>query len=135
MSDFDVRNIPSQPEPDEEPIPFDNEDVSEQSGVSHSPLSLGGKPVEVAKSQPASQPSTQPIKPAEQKEQKPSGDRVTGVRTFFTKLHAGAIEFLDSQITEWLQKNPGIVIKRTNTVTGEVQGKKSEPNIIINIWY
>ena len=143
MSDFDVRNIPSQPEPDEEPIPFDNEDVSEQSGVSHSPLSLGGEPVESVKSQPASQPSTQPssqpstqpVKPVERKEQKPSGDRITGVKSFFTKLHAGAIDFLDSQITEWLQKNPGIVIKRTNTVTGEVQGKKSEPNIIITVWY
>jgi hypothetical protein len=58
-----------------------------------------------------------------------------GVKTFFTKLHAGAIEFLDEQITNWLKDNPGITIKRTNTVTGEIQGTKTEPNIIVTVWY
>ncbi len=64
-----------------------------------------------------------------------SGDRITGVKTFFTKLHPGAMEFLDEQINKWLKDNPGIVIKRTDTTTGEVQAKKSEPNIIITVWY
>ena len=62
-------------------------------------------------------------------------DRITGVRTFFTKLHVGAIAFLDEQITEWLKDNPGISIKRTNTVSGMLVGKKTEPSIIITIWY
>jgi hypothetical protein len=59
----------------------------------------------------------------------------TGVKTFFTKLHTGAIDFLDEQITNWLKQNPGIIIKQTNTTVGEVQGKKTEPNIIITVWY
>jgi len=64
-----------------------------------------------------------------------STDRITGVKTFFTKLHPGALQFLDEQITDWLKQNPGISIKRTDVTTGEVQAKKTEPNIIITIWY
>jgi hypothetical protein len=45
------------------------------------------------------------------------------------------MDFLDEQITKWLKDNPGIIIKRTNTVTGEIQGKKTEPNIVITVWY
>ena len=43
--------------------------------------------------------------------------------------------FLDEQITRWLAENPGIQIKQTNTATGEVEAKKTEPNIIITVWY
>ena len=64
-----------------------------------------------------------------------TGERITGVRTFFTKLHPGAINFLDEQITEWLKKNPDITIKRTNVTVGEIQAKKTEPNILITVWY
>jgi hypothetical protein len=73
-----------------------------------------------------------PTQPAEKIN---SAERITGVRTFFTKLHPGAIEFLDEVITKWLKDNPGIYIKRTNIVRGDIQGKKTEPNIIITVWY
>jgi len=58
-----------------------------------------------------------------------------GVKTFFTKLHPGAMNFLDEQITKWLKENPHVTVKRTNIVTGQVQAKKTEPNIIITVWY
>ena len=64
-----------------------------------------------------------------------SSERITGVKTFFTKLHPGALEFLDEQICAWLKKNPGVFVKRTNITTGDIQSKKTEPNIIITIWY
>jgi hypothetical protein len=64
-----------------------------------------------------------------------NGDRITGCKTFFTKLHPGAIDFLDEQINQWLKDNPGVVIKLTNTTTGEVQGKKTEANILMTVWY
>jgi len=122
--------------PDEDldkPIPFDNDDTSIMN-VSHSPLDLGrGGTVEAPKAEAAPPPAKPAVKkPAEEIV---SGDRITGVKTFFTKLHPGAIDFLDEQITNWLKKNPGITIKRTNTVTGEIQSKKTEPNIIITVWY
>ena len=64
-----------------------------------------------------------------------STSRITGVKTFFTKLHPGAIDFLDEQIAGWLRDNPEIEIKQTNVNTGDVQSKKTEPNIIITVWY
>jgi hypothetical protein len=113
----------------DKPIPL--EDISIRGGsVSHSPLDLGGSsPVEI--------PKIEVSKPVAQK---PAGkvlssERITGVKTFFTKLHPGAINFLDEQITKWLTENPEVVIKRTNVITGEVQAKKTDPNIIITVWF
>jgi hypothetical protein len=119
------------------PIPFDEGD-SGSKNVSHSPLNLGGGSVaEVPKVMPAAKPEM-PKPPAPVT--KPSGkmassERITSVKTFFAKLHVGAIEFLDEQITNWLKNNPQVTVKQTNTVVGEIQGKKTEPNIIITLWY
>lgn len=112
----------------DKPIPFDD------TSVSHSPLTLGGGgPVEAPKIKAAPQLT----RPAEKKPQEKivSSDRITGIKTFFAKLHPGAIEFLDEQIGNWLKKNPGVTIKRTNVTTGDIQAKKTEPNIIITVWY
>ena len=104
------------------------------SSVSHTPLNLGGAGTTKAPAEPAG-PAVKPIAKAPTEKAISSPDRITGVKTFFTKLHAGAITFLDEQITNWLKENPDITIKRTNTVTGEIQAKKTEPNIIITVWY
>ena len=114
------------------PIPFDDSDNDNDEGntnVSHSPLHVDGSSSEM--------PKTEAAKPVGKKptEKISSSDRITGVRTFFTKLHVGAIDFLDNQITNWLNDNPGIIIKRTNTATGNVTGKKVEPSIIVTVWY
>ncbi|MFZ2145722.1 MAG: hypothetical protein WAV28_00765 [Sedimentisphaerales bacterium] len=110
-------------------IPFDDSDAG-GTGVSHSPLDLGGSsPVEIPKIDVPKPFATRPgVKVA-------STERITGVKTFFTKLHPGAMNFLDEQITKWLEENPNVKIKRTNIVTGEIQSKKTEPNIIITVWY
>jgi len=122
----------------DKPIPLDDDfdnsisfdDDTSQTKVSHSPLTLGGgREASVAK------PVTETHVAEKSGEEKVSAGRITGVKTFFTKLHAGAIEFLDEQIKKWLQDNPGVHIKLTNTTTGEIQGKKTEPNIIITVWY
>ncbi|MGB2864440.1 MAG: hypothetical protein WBC05_14020 [Sedimentisphaerales bacterium] len=113
----------------DKPIPFDDSGMSDK-GVSHAPLDLGGtSPVQI--------PKIEAPKPAAKKptEKTAPTDRIAGVKTFFTKLHPGALNFLDEQITRWLTENPGIQIKRTNIATGEIQAKKTEPNIIITIWY
>ena len=113
----------------DKPIPL--EDISlGGGGVSHAPLDFGG-------SSPVEMPKVEVPKPAAQKpaEQVASSDRITGVKTFFTKLHPGALNFLDEQITKWLTENPEIVIKKTNIITGEIQAKKTDPNIIITVWY
>jgi len=64
-----------------------------------------------------------------------SGERITGMKTFFAKLHAGSLTFLEEQIQGWLKENPGVTIKATNITTGDVQAKVTEPNLIIVVWY
>jgi hypothetical protein len=112
--------------PEIKPIPFDEDDTGDTE-VSHSPLNLGGSSTaEVSEVGAAARAGKKIIS---------SPERITGVKTFFTKLHPGAMEFLDEQISNWLRRNPGITIKRTNITTGDVQAKKTEPNIIITVWY
>lgn len=120
----------------DKPIPLDDND-SGNAGVSHSPLDLGGsRPVGVQKApKPQPKPDTIAAPIVNMASQAVSAGRISGVRTFFTKLHAGALSFLDEQITDWLKKNPDIVIKRTNVCVGEIQAKKTEPNIVITVWY
>jgi len=142
MDNTDIGNFPGSENLDQpiplgedldKPIPFD--DGTSNSSVSHSPLSLGGSGT--AQAPKKEMPKIEVPKPAVKKVEENiiSTDRITGVKTFFTKLHPGAMDFLDEQITKWLKENPGVKIKRTNTVTGDIQAKKTEPNIIITVWY
>lgn len=124
MENFDVNKSSSDRNLDK-PIPFDN-------SVSHAPLDLGGGSAASPKIERPAQPTAAAAKPAEKAS---SAERITGVKTFFTKLHAGALEFQDEIITKWLKDNPGVSIKLTNVITGEIQGKKTEPNIIVTVWY
>ena len=109
------------------PIPFDDSETGAE--ISHSPLNLGDSDPPVAK------PVEKPKVPEQRVPITSSAERITGCKTFFTKLHGGAIDFLNEQITEWLAANPNIVIKRTNSVVGDVAAKKTEPNLIITVWY
>ncbi len=106
--------------------------------VSRAPLKLGGGVgTPAAPASPASPAAPKPpvIRPAPAKPPAAAGERITNCRTFFTKLHPGAIKFLEEQITAWLKENPSIVIKRTDVTTGEVLEKKAEPSLIILVWY
>ncbi len=119
----------------DKPIPLDlGPAPAPKTNVSHAPLNLGGPAAPAQAAKPAMPQMPRPVaqRPAARVV---STDRITGVKTFFTKLHPGALQFLDEQITDWLKQNPGISIKRTDMTTGEVQAKKTEPNIIITIWY
>jgi hypothetical protein len=134
------------------PIPLDDNPTGGSPGVSRAPLSLGGGGAAPAPAPRPQAPAPRPQAPAARPQasgprpQAPApadkaatsaapGGRITGVKTFFTKLHGGAIEFLDGQISSWLKANPQIAIKRTNIAVGEVQAKKTEPNILITVWY
>jgi len=139
MDNFDGMNVGNPAR--NNPIPVN--DGAGAKGVSHAPLDLGGTaqapPQQAAVPKPVVKPSP-PAVPAAVAAAKPvqkplSAHRIEGVKTFFTKLHPGAIEFLDEQITRWLSDNPQVDIKQTNIAVGEVQSKKTEPNILITVWY
>jgi hypothetical protein len=113
------------------PIPPADGGASAPANVSRAPLNLGGGVSTPAPPRPpAPRPAAPrpPIAPA-------AADRITACKTFFTKLHPGAIIFLDEQITKWLKENPQIVVKRTNVIQGEITEKKTEPSIVIVVWY
>jgi hypothetical protein len=109
----------------EKPIPIDNNNNDDLSSISHAPLNLDSSSIMEAVTD-----QTGP-----KGHEKSSPDRITHVKNFFTKLHAGSLEFLDQQINHWLKENPDIVIKHTNTTVGEVVAKKTEQNIVITVWY
>ena len=112
-------------------------------GVSRAPLNLGGgSATPVAAAAPkAAVPKPVPPKPPASVGIAPSGvgiapgDRITACKTFFTKMHPGALHFLDEMIAKWLAENPQIVIKHTNVLQGEITEKKVEQNIVIVVWY
>lgn len=64
-----------------------------------------------------------------------TGHGATRVRTFHTKLNDGAFAFLDNQINEWIDSNDDVEVKFCNTTIGVVEGKRSEPHVIMTIWY
>ena len=66
----------------DKPIPFDDGGVE----VSHAPLNLGG---EGSKPEAASAPAAQPSGSQDAIKRMSWPDRITGVKTFFTKLHQG----------------------------------------------
>jgi len=63
------------------------------------------------------------------------GKGATRVRTFHTRLGNNAMSFLDEQINEWVDENPDIVVKFSTSTVGMVEGKKTEPHLIISVWY
>lgn len=155
MDNFDLINFKENeddgfPPPDPEldkPIPFDDSD-SAPKPVSRKPLSMGAgagaktpTPPERAVAPAAPVQPVQPVKPAQRPAARAAttavvpGERISGLKTFFTKLHPGALIFLDEQVTEWLKANPDIQIKRTNSSVGDVMSKKTEPNLILSVWY
>ena len=134
------------------PIPVENDHprpvavpaghAAAPAGVSRAPLTLGGpaKPAAPSAATPPAAPATAKVVTSTPITKKVttgavSTDRITAVKTFFAKLHAGSIDFLDVQIADWLKENPGVVIKQTNVSTGDVQGKTKEANLIVTIWY
>ena len=117
-----------------EPIPFDDSEIKlpeSKPGISHSPLSLGKSGLSSPSPMPgaAVKKTTGKAKPAS------SADRISGIKTFFAKLHIGSIGYVDEQINDWLTDNPGVSIKMTNVTVGNVISKTNEPNLIVNIWY
>jgi hypothetical protein len=56
-------------------------------------------------------------------------------RIFHAKLNDGALQFVQDQINDWIDKNPEVDIKHLGTNVGVVEGKNSEPHLIITMFY
>ena len=85
LDDMVVYGDVSAVSPDIKPITFDEETTGDTK-ISHSPLNLGGGKTQISDVGASVRPSARFSS---------SPERITGVKTFFTKLHPGALEFLD----------------------------------------
>ncbi len=65
----------------------------------------------------------------------PNASGATRCRTFHCKLSEAAVEFMNNQINEWLDHNDKIAIKFSNSTIGNFEGKHTEPNLIITVFY
>lgn len=59
----------------------------------------------------------------------------TRCRTFHCKLSEAAIEFMQTQINDWLDRNDGIIIKFATSAIGPFEGKHTEQNLILSLFY
>lgn len=59
----------------------------------------------------------------------------TRMRIFHARLSDGAVSHLDQQINDWLDQNPEIEIKFSNSTVGTWEGKHPEPNLILTLFY
>ena len=65
----------------------------------------------------------------------PSSLAATRCRTFHSKLNEAAMEFMTDHINEWADKHPDVTIKFATTTVGVFEGKHSDPNLIITLFY
>lgn len=63
-----------------------------------------------------------------------TGTGAIHVKSFHCKLTGDSLEFLDSQVNEWLDEHPEYEVKMVTTSIGEWTGKLKEPALIINVW-
>ena len=64
-----------------------------------------------------------------------TGTGATRVKTFHVRLSETAMMSLDDHINGWLDDTPGAEVKFCNTAVGLFEAKRSEPHLIMNIWY
>ena len=65
----------------------------------------------------------------------PKSPFATRCRSFHCKLTDGALEFLNMQVNEWLDKNTDIAVKFVRSDVGMFEGKHKEPNLILTLFF
>ena len=65
----------------------------------------------------------------------PKNQNASRVRIFHSKITDGALDFMHTQINGWLDQNPDITVKFANSTIGMFEGKHTELNIFITLYY
>ena len=63
-----------------------------------------------------------------------NGSGATRCRLFHSKIADAPLKVMETHINEWLDAE-GIEVKSTDACIGAMQGKSTEPNVIVLIWY
>lgn len=110
-----------------EPIPLDDDDKGDtRVEMSDSVIAVTAQTLNIAKAWDESRFN---------RKLDPKAGSATRCRLFHAKLSDGAIDYLNGQINEWLDQNADITIKFANSVIGPFEGKHTEPNIILTLFY
>ena len=64
-----------------------------------------------------------------------SGAGACRMKLFHSRLSPNAMEYMEDSINEWLDENPDVEVKFSESTVGVVEGKKSESHILITVWY
>lgn len=62
------------------------------------------------------------------------GTGATRCRIFHAKITDSSLEHMESQINSWLDSNE-IEVKHVGHTIGVMEGKRSEPNMLVMVWY
>ena len=65
----------------------------------------------------------------------PEISAATRCRTFHCKLTDGAVDYLNNSINEWLDSHDEVTVKFATSTIGQFEGKHTEPNLIITMFY
>lgn len=63
-----------------------------------------------------------------------TGQGATRCKVFHSRIADGPITYMEEQINEWLDNND-VEVKYVSQTVGVWEGKKSEPNLIVSLWY
>ncbi len=63
-----------------------------------------------------------------------TGQGATRCRVFHSKISASSLDYMESQINEWLD-GEDIEVKNVGHVIGTLEAKTPEPNVIVIVWY
>jgi len=64
-----------------------------------------------------------------------TGLGATRCRTFHCRISEGAVDFMNEQINEWIDGQSEVTIKFATSVIGMFEGKHTEPNLIVTVFY
>jgi hypothetical protein len=65
----------------------------------------------------------------------PNARNATRCRTFHSKLNDASMAHMNDLINEWVDSNEDITIKFVSTNVGIVEGKHSDPHLIVTVFY
>lgn len=65
----------------------------------------------------------------------PTNPAATRCRTFHCRLSEGSIEFMTNQVNEWVDNHDDVTIKFVSSTIGPFEGKHTEPNLILTLFY
>ena len=135
-------------DPDDEPISLDDDDdepISLDDGPA-SPADDEEESIKLVESDEGSELTPGALKTfgaaamggtREREFQRPlnvDGAGATRCRLFHSKIAVASLEYMESQINEWIDGEK-IEVKQVGHIIGTMEGKRPEPNLLVMIWY